>query len=145
MHTTHTSKSHSRVGSHVFQEQHNKAMQREINHLKRKLRHAQRRRTPSPSDSSFDDEKDSSYRRRSRPPPSESFSYEEEHHCGRRCKSPTQRGLGNDAMSKALNHISKSPFTHSIEGATLPRCFHQPTFTIYNGRTDPVEHMSHFS
>ena len=32
-----------------------------------------------------------------------------------------------------------------IEGATLPRRFHQPMFTIYNERTDPVEHMSHFS
>ena len=48
-------------------------------------------------------------------------------------------------MSKALNQISKSPFTHKIERATLPRRFHQPTFTIYNGRMDPVEHVSHFS
>ena len=48
-------------------------------------------------------------------------------------------------MSKALNQISKSPFTHRIEGATLPRRFHQPTFTIYNGRTDLVEHVSHFN
>ena len=48
-------------------------------------------------------------------------------------------------MSKSLNQISKSPFTHRIEGATLPRRFHQPTFTIYNGQTDLVEHVSHFS
>ena len=48
-------------------------------------------------------------------------------------------------MSKTLNQISKSPFTHKIEGVTLPRRFHQPTFTIYNGRTDQVEHVSHFS
>jgi len=41
VHVTHTSKSHSQVGSHVSQEQHNKAMQREIGQLKRKLRHAQ--------------------------------------------------------------------------------------------------------
>ncbi|XP_030959325.1 uncharacterized protein LOC115981312 [Quercus lobata] len=78
-------------------------------------------------------------------PPSESFSYEEEHHREHRCKSPTHRGLGNDAMSKVLNQISKSPFRHRIEGATLPQYFHQPTFTIYNGRMDPVEHVSHFS
>ena len=32
-----------------------------------------------------------------------------------------------------------------IEGAILPQQFHQPTFTIYNGRTDPVEHVSHFN
>ena len=60
VHTMHTSKIHSRVGSHVPQEQHNKAMQREINHLKKKLRHAQRKRTPTPSNSSSDNEKDRS-------------------------------------------------------------------------------------
>jgi len=103
VHATHTSKSHSRVGSHISQEQHNKAMQREIDHLKKKLHHAQRKRTPTPSYSSSDNEKDSNYQRRLRTLLSESFSYEEEHHCERRCKSSTQRGLGNDAMSKALN------------------------------------------
>ena len=78
-------------------------------------------------------------------PLSKSFSYEEEHYYEHRCKSPTHRGLGNDAMSKVLNHIFKSPFTHRIERATIPWRFHQPTFTIYNGRTDPVEYVSHFS
>ena len=53
--------------------------------------------------------------------------------------------LGNDAMSRALNQISKSPFTRKIEGGRLPRQFTQPTFTMYNGRTDPVEHVSHFN
>ena len=48
-------------------------------------------------------------------------------------------------MSKALNQIAKSPFTRRIERVAPPRCFHQPTFTIYNGRTDPVEHVSHFN
>ena len=42
MHTTHTSRSHSRVRSHVSQEQNSKAMKLEIDHLKKKLRHAQR-------------------------------------------------------------------------------------------------------
>ena len=48
-------------------------------------------------------------------------------------------------MSKAPNQISKSPFMHKIEGAKLPWRFHQPTFTIYNGQTDPVEHVSQFN
>ncbi|XP_065636162.1 uncharacterized protein LOC136070299 [Quercus suber] len=48
-------------------------------------------------------------------------------------------------MSEVLNHISKSPFTRKIEDAKLPRRFNQPMFTIYNGRTDPVEHVSHFN
>nr|XP_023918481.1 uncharacterized protein LOC112030029 [Quercus suber] len=48
-------------------------------------------------------------------------------------------------MTKALNQISKLPFTRRIEVARLPRHFHQPTFAIYNGKTDPVEHVSHFN
>ena len=48
-------------------------------------------------------------------------------------------------MSKALNQISRSPFTCKIEGGRLPQQFTQPTFTMYNGRTDLVEHVSHFN
>ena len=48
-------------------------------------------------------------------------------------------------MSKALDQLSRSPFTRRIEGATLPRRFQQPTFTIYNSNTDPVEHVSQFN
>ena len=48
-------------------------------------------------------------------------------------------------MSKALNQISRSPFMCKIEEAILPRRFHQPTFIIYNGRTNPVEHVNHFN
>ena len=48
-------------------------------------------------------------------------------------------------MNRALSQVSKSPFTRNIEDASLPWRFHQLTFTIYNGRTDPVEHVSHFS
>ena len=47
-------------------------------------------------------------------------------------------------MSRALNQISKSPFTHRIKGGKLPKHFTQPTFTMYNERMDPVEHVSHF-
>jgi len=53
--------------------------------------------------------------------------------------------MGNDTMSKALRQISKSQFTNRIDMAKLPRQFTQPTFTICNGRTDPVEHVSHFN
>ena len=34
---------------------------------------------------------------------------------------------------------------HGIEGARLPQRFPQPMFTVYNGRTDPVEHVSQFN
>ena len=113
--------------------------------MKRKLHREQRKRTPFNSDSSIDEAEDRSYRRRSRIPLSESFSYDEDvyHEC--RNRNSSFKGLGNDAISKALNQISRSPFTRRIEGGRLLRQFTQPTFTIYNGRTGPVEHVSHFN
>ena len=48
-------------------------------------------------------------------------------------------------MSRALDQLSRSPFTRRTEGATLPRRFQQLTFTIYNSNTDPVEHVSQFN
>ena len=115
MHTTHTSRSQSRSGNHLSHEENTKAMQLEIDHLKRKLCHEWRRRTPSNSDFSSDDEEDGSYRPRSRTPPSESFSYDEDYHHERRNRDSSSKGLGNDTMSKALNQIFRSPFTHKIE------------------------------
>ena len=111
----------------------NQSMQLEIEKLKRELRHAKRKRVSSYSDEDSDDEQDVTYKRKSRTPVSESFSYEEAHRRERQPRSPPHGGVGNDAMSKALNQISKSPFTRNIEDARLPRRFHQPTFTTYNG------------
>ena len=54
----------------------------------------------------------------------ESFLYEEEHHSEHQCKSPIHRGLGNDAMSKVLNQIAKSPFTIRIESVAPSQRFH---------------------
>ena len=53
-------------------------------------------------------------------------------------------GVGTKVMKKALSQISKSPFTRGIEKVKLSRRFHQPTYSMYNGRTDPVEHVSQF-
>ena len=104
------------------------------------------RRRPSPDSLlSSEETDDAMYRQRFRTPPSETFSSDKEHHHKRKSKNPTYKGLGNNAMNKALNQVARSPFTWNIEGASLPRWFHQPTFSLYNGRTDPVEHVSHFS
>ena len=143
--TTHTSKSQSRGKSHVSHAKNDKDMQREIDELKRELCHARRRCSPPSSELSSEETDGASYRRRSRFPPRETFSYEEEHHHRHRYKSPPRRGLGNNAMNKALSQVSKSPFTRNIEDVSLPWQFHRPIFTIYNGQTDPVEHVSHFS
>jgi len=120
-------------------------MQLEIDHLRRRLCCEQWRKTPSSSDPSSDDDRDGNYKLRSRTPPSVSFSYDEDRHYKCRNKSSSCKGLGSDVISKALNHISKSPFTCRIEGGKLLRWFTQPAFTMYNGRTDPVEHVSHFN
>ena len=48
-------------------------------------------------------------------------------------------------MNEALSEVAKSPFTRQIEGASLPRRFNQQTFSLYNGWTDPMEHVSHFN
>ena len=145
MHTTYTSRSHFRGGSHIFHKENTRAMQLEIDCLKRKLCHERRRRTPPNSDFSFGNERDGSYRPRSRTPHSESFLCDEDYHKEHRNRSLSRKGLGNDAMSKALYQISKSPFTYRIERGKLPRWFTQPTFTMYNGRTDLVKHISHFN
>ena len=117
VHTTQTSQSHTQVGSHVSQRRNShQAMQREIDNLKRKLRRAQRKRSPSNSGASFNEE-DISYRRRSRTPPSETFSYEKESRPVRKYENPSSKGLGNDATNKALDQISRSPFMYIIEGA----------------------------
>ena len=79
------------------------AMQLEIDQLKKKLRHAWWKWTPSNFDVSSDDEGNVSYNRRSRTPPSKSFSYDEEQHQEHRYKSPLCKGLESDAMSRVLN------------------------------------------
>ena len=129
-------------GALVHEQADEKDLQREIEDLKKKLRRAQRKQTPSSSDISSNDEGDGSYRECSETPPSESYSYKEEHSHKRRRKSSPGRGVGTKVMKKAVSQISKSPFTRGIEKVKFPRRFHQPTFPMYNGRTDPVEHVS---
>ena len=58
---------------------------------------------------------------------------------------PTPHTSGNDAMNKALQQISCSSFSKVIESTNMPRRFTRPTFTIYDGKTYPVEHVSHYN
>ena len=120
-------------------------MQREINELKKELRRTQRRCSSLDSKLSSEETDDATYRQRSKTPPSETFSCDEEYRHRRKNRSPLHKGLGNNAMNETLSQVVKSPFTRNIEGASLPQRFHQPTFALYNGRTDLVEHVSHFS
>ena len=108
----------------VYEQANKKDLQREIDDLKKKLRRAQRKQTPTSSNISSNDDGDASYKKRSETPPSEFYSYEEEHSRKRRRRSPSGRGVGTNVMKKVLSQISKSPFTREIEKAKLPRHFH---------------------
>ena len=49
-----------------------------------------------------------------------------------------------DAMSRALRKATRSPFSDEIEWAEMPGKFTRPPFNCYDGKTDPVEHDSHY-
>ncbi|XP_075675053.1 uncharacterized protein LOC142644295 [Castanea sativa] len=49
-----------------------------------------------------------------------------------------------DAMSRALRQAAQSPFSRDIESAPMPSRFTQPPFNSYTGKTDLVEHVSHY-
>ena len=132
MHTTQTSRNQSRSRSHLSHEKNTKAIQLEIDHLMRKLHHKRRRQTPTNFDFSSNDEEDGSYRPRSRTLPNESFYYDKDYHYEHRNRNSSSKGLGNDAMSRALNQISISPFTHRIEVGRLLQLFTQSMFTMYS-------------
>ena len=118
-------------------------MQREINDLKRKLRLAQRRQSPL-AWTHFSTTKTMTTVGKGQGPPQARLSL--------MWKSIT-KGMNAEAhlqgacdtMSRALDQLSRSPFTCRIKEVTLPRRFQQPTFTIYNGNMDPVEHVSQFN
>ncbi|XP_030939494.1 uncharacterized protein LOC115964295 [Quercus lobata] len=49
-----------------------------------------------------------------------------------------------DAMSCALRKATRSQFLDKIERALMSSRFTRPPFNSYNGKTDPVEHVSHY-
>ena len=49
-----------------------------------------------------------------------------------------------DTMSWVLRRATRSPFSDKIELTKMPRHFTHPPFTIYDGKTDLVEHVSNY-
>ena len=78
-------------------------MQREIDELKKELCCARQRRLSPDFKLSSEETDDATYRRRSRTPPSETFFGDEEYRHKHKNKSPTHKGLRNNAMNEALN------------------------------------------
>jgi hypothetical protein len=59
-------------------------------------------------------------------------------------RQPYGERIGRETVWKALNQISYSPFSKEIESAHLPRNFSAPTYVMYDGKADPVGHISHY-
>ncbi|XP_075640519.1 uncharacterized protein LOC142612294 [Castanea sativa] len=49
-----------------------------------------------------------------------------------------------DAMSQTLRRAARSPFSEEIERAPMSSRFTRPPFISYYGKTDSVEHVSHY-
>ena len=49
-----------------------------------------------------------------------------------------------DTMSQALCRAAQSPFSGDIEQALMLSRFTRLPFNSYDGKTDPVEHVSHY-
>jgi len=61
--------------------------------------------------------------------------------------SPEERRPRNaamDVMSCALHRAARSPFSRDIERAPMLSRFTCPPFNSYDGKTDPIEHVSHY-
>ena len=54
------------------------------------------------------------------------------------------RNAAMDAMSRTLRRAARSPFSDDIERAPMPNRFTRPPFNSYDGKTNPVEHVSHY-
>ena len=151
-HTKHTERSHSRPKSQVSHDQETRKLQLEIDHLRRTLKRREcNRMSPSspPSDGSRGN-RDRSYHRRSRTPSGESYLASSrrdrlDKSRNKHEKRSSHHGIGNHAISKDLQQISKSSFVRRINKAKFPYRFSQLTFIVYNGRTDPMENVSHFN
>ena len=49
-----------------------------------------------------------------------------------------------NAISRALHKAARSPFSDDIEWAPMPSRFTRPSFNSYDGKMDPVKHVSHY-
>ncbi|XP_028071428.1 uncharacterized protein LOC114273807 [Camellia sinensis] len=57
---------------------------------------------------------------------------------------PQPRLAAHAPPDRELARLSTTPFSVEIENTPLPPGFHQPKFTLYDGKTDLYMHVSHF-
>ena len=59
-------------------------------------------------------------------------------------RQPYNERREHETVWKALHQISHSSFSKEIERARLPGKFSPPNYVMYDSRTDPIRHISHF-
>jgi hypothetical protein len=59
-------------------------------------------------------------------------------------RQPYGERRGREIVWKALHQISHSTFSKEIEKARLLRNFSAPNYVMYDGKADPVGHISHY-
>ena len=59
-------------------------------------------------------------------------------------RQPYKKRKGQETVWKALHQISHSPFSKEIERTHLPGKFSPSNYVMYDGRADPIGHISHF-
>jgi hypothetical protein len=59
-------------------------------------------------------------------------------------RQPYRERRGQETVWKAFHQISHSPFSKEIERARLLGKFSSPNYVMYDGKADPIGHISHF-
>ena len=59
-------------------------------------------------------------------------------------RQPYRERRGQETVWKAFHQISHSPFSKEIERARLLGKFSSPNYVMYDGKVDPIGHISHF-
>ena len=120
MHDVHTDNSGFWRKSHAAHEQGDeKAMQREIDDLKKQLHRAKQKQYPSSSDVSSNDEEDTVYRQRSITPPSEFFPCEDEHFSPKETQEPFSQRSKERCYEKGVEpNLEVTLYTGDRKGKT---------------------------
>ena len=65
-------------------------------------------------------------------------------HASEEVGMPLPRPAAPLLIDTDLARLSATPFSVDIETAPLPAGFHQPKYTLNDGKLDPYMHVSHF-
>lgn len=65
-------------------------------------------------------------------------------HCSEEVAMPAPKVMAHTPVDKELTRLTATPLSPEIKSTLLPAGFHQPKFTLYDGKTDPYMHVSHY-